>query len=114
MQFTTIILSVFAALAVAMTNDELAAKIPACATGCLEDGYKALGCGLTDYQCQCDHQHDIFNIAWPCINAKCTTNKEQDQMAAATTYLCMAVAQQANPNWTGPPVTDHLPPSLSS
>ncbi|KAI1738059.1 hypothetical protein F4680DRAFT_426942 [Xylaria scruposa] len=36
------------------------------------------------------------------------------EMAAATTYLCMAVAQQTNPNWTGPPVTDHLPPSLSS
>ncbi|KAI0861629.1 hypothetical protein F4860DRAFT_513778 [Xylaria cubensis] len=114
MQFTTIILSVFATLAVAITNDELAAKVPACATGCLEDGYKALNCSLTDYPCQCDRQHDIFKIAQPCIDAKCTTNKELDQMAAATTILCLAIAQQSDPNWTGPPITDHLPPSLSS
>ncbi|KAI3334731.1 hypothetical protein F4824DRAFT_178222 [Ustulina deusta] len=114
MQFMTIVLSFFAALAGAITNDELAAKIPTCAKSCLEDGYKAVGCGVTDYPCQCDHSHDIFKISTPCIDANCTTYEEQDQLAAATTYLCMNIAQQSNPNWTGAPVTDHLPPSLLS
>ncbi|KAI0455040.1 hypothetical protein F5B21DRAFT_473529 [Xylaria acuta] len=115
MQFTTIVLSLFAALAVAITNDELAARVPACAKGCLEDGYKAVGCGLTDYPCQCNHQHGIFQISTSCINAKCTTFKEQEQMAAATTILCEVIAQQADPNWKdGPSVADlPLPPGLS-
>ncbi|KAI0443705.1 hypothetical protein F4803DRAFT_513881 [Xylaria telfairii] len=114
MQFTTITFSLFAALAVAITSDQLAAKIPPCAQGCLADGYKAVGCGITDYTCQCDRAHDIFKVSTPCIYAKCTTLIELDRMAAATTMICAGIAQAANPNWTGPPTTDQLPPSLQS
>ncbi|KAI0531845.1 hypothetical protein GGR58DRAFT_523918 [Xylaria digitata] len=114
MQFITITLSLLAMRAVAITNDELAAKIPQCAKGCLEDGYKAVDCGLTDYSCQCDNAHDVFEVADPCLDARCTTDEEKDQLGAATTWLCMAIAQQSNPDWPGPPVGDHLPPSLQS
>ncbi|TGJ81955.1 hypothetical protein E0Z10_g6806 [Xylaria hypoxylon] len=118
MKSTTLVLSLFAALAAALTatltNDELAAKIPPCAQGCLENGYNAFGCSLTDYPCQCDNQHDIFDIAMPCIDVTCTTQKEFELMAAATTWLCGAVAQQQNPEWTGPGMADNLPPILLS
>ncbi|KAF2967724.1 hypothetical protein GQX73_g5863 [Xylaria multiplex] len=114
MRSITIVLSLLATRAIAITNDELAAKIPDCAKGCLEDGYKAVNCSITDYPCQCDNAHRVFEVADPCLNQTCTTPEENDKLAAATTWLCMAIAQQSNPNWTGPPVTDHLPPSIQS
>ncbi|KAI0405137.1 hypothetical protein F4802DRAFT_564566 [Xylaria palmicola] len=93
MKSTTIVCSLFAALAGATaTNDELAAMIPPCAQGCLAEGYKAFKCGPTDYQCQCVNEGAIFNMTDACLDSSCTTQDQKNSMfsseSAHPTMLC--------------------------
>ncbi|KAI0970614.1 hypothetical protein F4678DRAFT_462315 [Xylaria arbuscula] len=90
MQLTVLATSFFAALAASMPPpplDWLDSKIPDCGRGCLNDGYKAVGCGIKEYQCQCDRSHDLFKMAQPCIDSRCS-NKEIDRLNAASMTIC--------------------------
>ncbi|KAK6845864.1 hypothetical protein PG990_007681 [Apiospora arundinis] len=67
MQFKTIVLSAFVALAAAETIQELVAQIPACTKKCLDDASQKIGCASTDNKCQCGKIDDLTKNATPCI-----------------------------------------------
>lgn len=48
-------------------------SIPECAQSCLTNAASSVGCGETDYACQCtdEHQTDITNNATTCVLAAC-------------------------------------------
>ncbi|KAK8085361.1 hypothetical protein PG997_006632 [Apiospora hydei] len=71
MQFKTIVLSAFVALAAAESIQELVAQIPACTKKCLDDASKQIGCDASDNKCQCGKLDDLTAKATPCIIA-CT------------------------------------------
>ena len=71
MQFTTIALSLFAAVAAAQSNSGnstddslsgLVSQLPTCAIGCLESSAEGAGCGATDFSCLCNQKEFITNI----------------------------------------------------
>ena len=103
MQLTILTVPFFAALAVAMpppTLDWLDAKVPDCGRGCLNKGYKAVGCDIKDYQCRCDRGRQLLNTApyttLHCIEANCNS-KEHDRM-----YLIDSTPLFPNPRGTSP------------
>ncbi|KAK8045407.1 hypothetical protein PG993_005431 [Apiospora rasikravindrae] len=71
MQFKTIVLSAFVALAAAESIQELVAQIPACTKKCLDDASKQIGCDASDNKCQCGKLDDLTAKSTPCIIA-CT------------------------------------------
>ncbi|KAK5628898.1 hypothetical protein RRF57_004613 [Xylaria bambusicola] len=74
MQFKNIALSLFVAAVAAESVDELVKQIPSCATTCLNDGAKKVGCAVDDYKCQCGKITDITSDAIPCVSAACSSD----------------------------------------
>ncbi|KAI0427604.1 hypothetical protein F5Y09DRAFT_315713 [Xylaria sp. FL1042] len=93
MQFKTVVLSLFVALAAADSLDDLAAQIPSCAKTCIDDGAKKAGCASTDYTCECSNITSITANAFSCVSSSCSADDLQ-KTTDATTSLCLAVAQQ--------------------
>ncbi|KAK7991671.1 hypothetical protein PG996_013310 [Apiospora saccharicola] len=67
MQFKTILISAFVALAAAESIQDLVAQIPACTKNCLNDASKQIGCDSSDNKCQCGKIDDLTKNATPCI-----------------------------------------------
>ncbi|GAP84600.1 putative CFEM domain-containing protein [Rosellinia necatrix] len=93
MQFKTAALSLFVALAAADSIDDIAAKIPACAKTCLNDGSTAAGCAVSDHKCQCSEIDAITKNSILCITSSCDGD-DLNETTKVTTELCLAVAQQ--------------------
>lgn len=58
MKWTTILLAATTGGAAAASVDDLLkiqAKLPKCSVGCIASGAQALGCNLTDFECQCNN-----------------------------------------------------------
>ena len=67
-------LSLLALAAVAsLASGQCVSSIPECAQDCLMTAAASVGCGETDYACQCTSQHqtDITNNATTCVLAAC-------------------------------------------
>ncbi|KAI1363820.1 hypothetical protein F5Y08DRAFT_231591 [Xylaria arbuscula] len=94
MQFKTLALSLFAAVAAAESIDQLVAEIPSCATTCLNDAAKKAGCAVDDYTCQCTNILSITTDALPCVSGACSTD-DLTKTSETTSNLCLQVAQQA-------------------
>lgn len=71
MQFRTVTLSLFAALAAADHISDLAAQIPSCAQPCVASSVQKAGCGATDYKCQCGKILDITSSSALCVTTIC-------------------------------------------
>ncbi|KAK8069844.1 hypothetical protein PG994_006460 [Apiospora phragmitis] len=89
MQFKTIVLSAFVALAAAETIQELVAQIPACTKKCLDDASKQIGCDTTDNKCQCGKLDDLTSKATPCIIA--CTNDDMSKTIELSGKICAKV-----------------------
>lgn len=61
------------AAAVGLASCQCVSSIPECAQSCLTIAAGSVGCGDTDYACQCtqDHQTEITNNATTCVLAAC-------------------------------------------
>jgi hypothetical protein len=66
MQFRTIAVSLFAALAAAADNStltDLVSQLPSCALGCFEKGAADANCTVTDFACLCGTGADSFKTS---------------------------------------------------
>ncbi|KAK7753419.1 hypothetical protein SLS62_004710 [Diatrype stigma] len=88
MQFTTVALSLFAAVATAQTNStdeslpDLVAQLPTCAMSCFNSSADGAGCSTTDFDCLCSTQEFISNMGG-CVllgGASCSS----DEISKAT------------------------------
>ncbi|KAL5113521.1 hypothetical protein ACEQ8H_008606 [Pleosporales sp. CAS-2024a] len=66
--------SIFCFIANGQTSESdavaLLAKIPACALTCIGESLPAIGCGLTDTECQCNSKNSTA-ILQPCLEREC-------------------------------------------
>jgi len=60
-----------------------ATAIPGCAYGCFLDAANLVGCGETDYACQCATREKFGEILLPCITAYCGEDDVPDVLAGA-------------------------------
>ncbi|KAJ8120399.1 hypothetical protein O1611_g10376 [Lasiodiplodia mahajangana] len=74
MQFKTVALSLFVAIAAADDISDLAAQVPSCAQSCLSDGAKKAGCSTTDYTCQCSNITSITANSALCVSTSCSSD----------------------------------------
>ncbi len=69
----TIVAAIFAATAYSQSVSDLVAEIPSCAITCLATGATSVGCGISDYECQCGPDFEkVVSAATPCVLQKCT------------------------------------------
>ncbi|KAI1163049.1 hypothetical protein F5B18DRAFT_621788 [Nemania serpens] len=94
MQFRTVALSLFVALAAADHISDLASQVPSCAQPCLASGAQKAGCDATDYKCQCSKALDITSNSALCVSTSCSSDDSANAYKT-TTELCLAVAGQA-------------------
>ncbi|KAI1113560.1 hypothetical protein F5Y14DRAFT_417588 [Nemania sp. NC0429] len=94
MQFRTVALSLFVALAAADNISDLAAKVPSCARPCIASAAEKAGCDATDYKCQCGKALEITSNSALCTTTSCSKD-DTNEAYKSTTDLCLAVAGQA-------------------
>jgi hypothetical protein len=90
MKFQTILLAMFAAVAVAQNSTdtteslpELVEQLPKCAMSCFKQGASKINCAVTDFACLCgDRKQEFINDIGPCVafGAGC---KSEDLATAA-------------------------------
>lgn len=73
MQFKNLAFSLFVAAATADTLTDLVMSIPSCALTCLVTSASNIGCGVTDYSCQCNKAAALQSDAQSCVAAACST-----------------------------------------
>ncbi|KAG6357308.1 hypothetical protein INS49_015186 [Diaporthe citri] len=68
-------------------------SIPQCAQSCLTIGASSVGCGETDYTCQCTDQHqtDITSNATTCVLAACGEQTALNEVLPAAQAFCSAI-----------------------
>ncbi|KAJ0108327.1 hypothetical protein J7T55_005304 [Diaporthe amygdali] len=87
-------LSVFALAAfTGLAACQCISAIPECAQQCLLIGASSVGCGETDYSCQCTSQHqtDITNNATTCVLAACGEQTALNEVLPAAQAFCSAI-----------------------
>ncbi|KAI1120486.1 hypothetical protein F5Y10DRAFT_273004 [Nemania abortiva] len=111
MKSTTLVSSLFAALAAARprhqdqyaTDDQLYAKYPQCYLDCLsKEGWKAYGCAAKNYTCQSDYQTGIWNVTLPCLNSTCNSH-DFEVGGAVYIWLNGQVQTELDPQYVGNP-----------
>ncbi|KAI0870420.1 hypothetical protein GGS24DRAFT_108070 [Hypoxylon argillaceum] len=98
MQYSTIALALFAAVAAAQNSTslpDLVESLPPCAIPCFQDGADAAGCSTTDFTCLCANQSSFITGALTCVISDCQGD-ELNTLTSVATQICEAVA--ANPN----------------
>lgn len=53
------------------------ARVPACAQSCLLSGAASVGCGATDFVCQCERTAALFAAADSCVSLSCPAESYQ-------------------------------------
>ncbi|CAG9992633.1 unnamed protein product [Clonostachys byssicola] len=91
MKWTTILLAAVTGSAAAASVDDLLkiqAKLPKCSVGCIASGATALGCNITDFECQCNNYEAIKDETAPCmVKAGCNLT-EISTASSVVTDLC--------------------------
>ncbi|VUC27520.1 unnamed protein product [Clonostachys rosea] len=90
MKWTTILLAATTGAAAASVDDLLTiqAKLPKCSISCIASGAKALGCNVTDFECQCENYEAIKDETAPCmVKAGCNLT-EITTVSSVVTDLC--------------------------
>ncbi|KAI0103322.1 hypothetical protein GGR51DRAFT_253569 [Nemania sp. FL0031] len=98
MQYTTISLSLFAAVVAAQNSTslpDLVSEIPTCAIPCFQDGADSAGCATTDFSCLCSNQSSFIAGATSCILSDCQSD-DQSKVISVAGQICTAV--QDNPD----------------
>ncbi|XXH04153.1 hypothetical protein Hte_010566 [Hypoxylon texense] len=94
MQFKTLAVTLFAAVAAAQSITELISEIPTCAKSCLDNASTAIGCSTTDAQCQCSKFDDLTKEAITCVSTSCSTD-DLTKTTKLSAQICAAVAEGA-------------------
>ncbi|KAI0134005.1 hypothetical protein BJ170DRAFT_182149 [Xylariales sp. AK1849] len=84
MQFKNLLFPLLVAVVAADELSDLVASIPSCALTCLMTSVSEVGCGVTDYSCQCGKASDVQSSVKPCITKSCSTT---DAATAETVSL---------------------------
>ncbi|KAI1120138.1 hypothetical protein F5Y10DRAFT_290284 [Nemania abortiva] len=97
MQYGTIALSLFAAVAAAQNSTslpDLVSQIPECAIGCFQEGADSAGCSTTDFTCLCKNQSSFIAGAATCVLGACQGD-DQSKTISLAGQICTEV--QDNP-----------------
>ncbi|KAI1085194.1 hypothetical protein F5B20DRAFT_521326 [Whalleya microplaca] len=94
MQFKTLALSLFVAVAAADSVSELISQIPSCAKPCLDDASTKVGCSTTDNKCQCSKMDDLTKQAITCVSTSCAAS-DLTKVSELSAKICTAVAAGA-------------------
>ncbi|KAL7622851.1 hypothetical protein AAE478_006530 [Parahypoxylon ruwenzoriense] len=94
MQFKTLALSLFVAVAAAESVQELISQIPSCAKPCLDSASTSIGCSTTDNKCQCSNINNLIQEAAGCVSTSCSAN-DLGETTQLSTRICAAVALEA-------------------
>ncbi|EMR64687.1 hypothetical protein MGN70_008591 [Eutypa lata] len=103
MQFTTVALSFFAALATAQTNStsetlpDLVAQLPTCAMDCFDSSATSAGCTTTDFECLCTTQSFITNIGACVLLGGTCSNDDISTATDLANKICADVKNNPNP-----------------
>ncbi|KAI6086314.1 hypothetical protein F4821DRAFT_238485 [Hypoxylon rubiginosum] len=102
MRFSTISVSLFAAVAAAQnsTLPDLVSQLPSCAAGCLSSSASDVGCATTDFTCLCgDKRQDFINSIGPCIflQASCSSD-DQTKLTTLAPEICDAATSNPDPS----------------
>ncbi|ETS81142.1 hypothetical protein PFICI_06144 [Pestalotiopsis fici W106-1] len=101
MQFKTVAISLFVAVAAASDDiTSLVTQVPDCALTCLITGASDIGCTVTDYTCQCSKAAELQASAGPCIDAACST-ADQETALTISQEICEAVGITADTTSVG-------------
>lgn len=63
--------------------------IPSCAQNCIVSGATAVGCGGTDFGCQCQKTAALFAAVDGCVAAACPSASYQAVIDGASTGMCV-------------------------
>ncbi|KAH8754825.1 hypothetical protein F5883DRAFT_572609 [Diaporthe sp. PMI_573] len=81
------------AAAAGLASCQCPSSIPECAQSCLMIAADSVGCGETDYACQCAdaHQQDITTNATTCVLAACGEQTALNEVLPAASAFCSAI-----------------------
>ncbi|KAG8159406.1 hypothetical protein KVR01_011067 [Diaporthe batatas] len=76
-----------------LASSQCVSSIPECARDCLVVAAGSVGCGETDYACQCTSQHqtDITTSATTCVLAACGEQVAINEVLPAADAFCSAI-----------------------
>ncbi|KAI1157992.1 hypothetical protein F5B18DRAFT_642809 [Nemania serpens] len=101
MQYKTVALSLFAAVAAAQNSTslpDLVSQLPPCAIPCFQRGAEDAGCSTTDFQCLCGTGKSSFITgAGLCIASSCDSDA-LNSAASLAGQICTDVANNPDPS----------------
>ncbi|KAI1184242.1 hypothetical protein F5B17DRAFT_412849 [Nemania serpens] len=101
MQYTTVALSLFAAVAAAQNSTslpDLVSQLPPCAIPCFKRGAEAADCSVTDFQCLCGTGRDSFITgAGICVTTSCDSDAFNSAVSLAG-QICTDVTSNPAPS----------------
>lgn len=107
----------FAGAAVAEDCVSLALKvIPSCAQTCFLNGAPSIGCGGTDFQCQCKNQAKLMAAVESCVKKSCPSESYQAVIDGGNKTCACAAALSPSAQGSGtvaPTVTGTAAPTTS-
>ncbi|KAI1437456.1 hypothetical protein GGR50DRAFT_692239 [Xylaria sp. CBS 124048] len=102
MQFITIAVSLFAAVATAQTTNstslpDLISQLPTCAVPCFQDAANSANCSITDFQCLCvTGKTEFISAAGACVLTKCSGDDLSSAVSTANN-ICATVENNPSP-----------------
>ncbi|KAJ5051919.1 uncharacterized protein L3040_001682 [Drepanopeziza brunnea f. sp. 'multigermtubi'] len=83
-----IVFAIVASLVSSQSVSSLVAQLPSCAISCLATASSSVGCGISDYTCQCGLNKDaVTSAATFCVVSSCSSTDALSDICKAATQI---------------------------